>query len=108
MIRFILATLAYLVSLTSVLAETSIVVIFINSGGEINNLSINDILCNKTMHTGHFAAGDAQPISGFCVRDASNLVAEISISADNTDNSPASPVPANSTVDVATGRVTPP
>jgi hypothetical protein len=87
---------------------TTITIIFTNSGGEVQNLLITDNVCNQPMHTGHFAAGDAQPIGGFCVRDASNLVAEVSISSDGTDNSPSSPVPANSTVDVATGQVTPP
>jgi hypothetical protein len=108
MLRAIVVLASVLMSTLTAWAETTITLIFTNSGGEIQNLQITDNVCNQSRRTGHFAAADAQSIGGFCVRDASNLVAEISINADGVDNSPASPVPANSSVDVATGRVTPP
>jgi hypothetical protein len=107
MLRAIIILSSFLISTPTAWADTTITLIFTNSGGEIQNLLITDKVCNQPMHTGHFAAGDLQTINGFCVRDTTILVAEISISADGADNSPARPVPANSTVDVATGRVTP-
>jgi hypothetical protein len=107
MLKAIFVFATFLASMPMARAETTITLIFTNSGGEIQNLQITDVVCNQPMHTGHFAAGDLQTISGFCVRDASKLVAEISINADGADNSPHGQVPANSTVDVATGGVTP-
>lgn len=99
---------ATLLSYSVAWAETSVTLYFTNSGGEIQNLQITDNVCNKNRFSGHFAASDATKIDNFCVRDASTLAAEISIDADGRDNSPSSPVPANSSVDVSNGRVTPP
>jgi hypothetical protein len=106
MFRAIIVLAGCLMSITAACAETTITLFFTNSGGEIQNLQITDKVCNKNMFSGHFAAQDVKQIDGFCVRDASNLVAEISITADGSDNSPSNSVPANSSVDVSNGRVT--
>ena len=96
-----------LMSISTALAETTITLFFTNSDGEIQNLQITDKVCNKNMFSGHFAVEDFKQIHGFCVRHASNLVAEILISADGNDKSPSGTVPENSNVDVASGQVTP-
>lgn len=96
-----------LMSISTALAETTITLFFTNSDGEIKNLRITDNVCNRSMFSGHFAVEDFKRIDEFCVRHASNLVAEISISADGDDKSPSGTVPANSNVDVASGQVTP-
>ena len=105
--KAIVVLVGCLMSVSTAWAETTITLFFTNSGGEIQSLQITDNICKKSMFSGHFAAQDFKQIDGFCVRDASNLVAEISISADGSDRSPSGPVPANSSVDVASGRVTP-
>jgi hypothetical protein len=102
-VQAIFVLISLLTSISAAWADTTITLFFTNSGGEIQNLQIMDNVCNKTMFNGHFAASDAKQIDGFCVRDASNLVAEISIIADGSNNSPSGPVPANSSVDVSTG-----
>jgi hypothetical protein len=105
MLRAIIVLAVIFASISMAWADTTVTVFFTNSGGEIQSLQIMDRVCNKIKFSGHFAASDAKKIDGFCVRDASNLVTEISISADGSDNSPSAPVPANSSVDVSTGRV---
>jgi hypothetical protein len=100
-----LFALPILISISSAWAETTITLFFKGSGAEVQSLQIIDNICNKNMFSGHFAGPIAKKIDGFCVRDASNLVTEISISADGNDRSPSGPVPANSLVDVSTGAV---
>jgi hypothetical protein len=102
-----LFALPILTSISTAWAETTITLFFTNSGGEVQSLQIIDNICNKNMFSGHFAGPYAKKIDGFCVRDASNSVTEISISADGNDRSPSGPVPENSGVDVSTGAVTP-
>ena len=102
-----LFALPILTSISTAWAETTITLFFTNSDGEVQSLQIIDNICNKNMFSGRFAAQGAKQIDGFCVRDASNSVTEISISADGNDRSPSGPVPANSLVDVSTGAVIP-
>ncbi|UPT91416.1 hypothetical protein HAP41_0000022315 [Bradyrhizobium barranii subsp. apii] len=108
MLKAIVVLASFAVSISAAWAETTITLFFTNSGGEIQNLQITDNVCSKSMFSGHFAASDAKQIDGFCVRDASNLVAEIAVTADGSNNSPSSAVPANSSVDVSNGRVNSP
>jgi hypothetical protein len=95
------------VALPSTAVATDITLLFGNSGGPISSLQIVDTVCNRTRYDGHFAANDGKQIDGFCVNDASNLVTNIRISRDGSENT-LSNVVANSTVDVFTWRVTPP
>ena len=108
MLRTVTMFVSLAFSVSVAFGDTKITVFFTNNGGEIQNLQITDNVCGVPKFSGHFAAQDAKQIDDFCVRDASSLVTEITINADGTNNSPSGPVPANSSVDVSTGRVTQP
>ena len=91
MLKPIFLTVSFLISMSTVWADTTITLYFSNSGGEIQNLQITDNICNKTMYSGHFSAGGLETINGFCVRSSSVLATEISISADGNNESPSGP-----------------
>jgi hypothetical protein len=88
-------------------SQTTISIIFVNSGPMISALSIQDTVCNVTRWNQPFAANDGATVDGFCVQDASLLQAIINISIDDTLKFESLVVPANSNVDVWTGTVTP-
>ena len=88
---------------------TTLTLRFTNSGPQITELRIwDDIDQQDRWGPGQFAANDAMLVDGFHVRDASRLVTDIIIYKDGAQAFPLmQDVPANSTVDVFNGNITP-
>jgi hypothetical protein len=108
--KLLISTILLCASAFGAYADTTVTVFFTNSGGAISHLKITDDICNATRVSQFFAANDAKQVDGFCVLDASRLVTDLSIYIDDDNNAKYSlkDVPANSSVEVSTGRVTPP
>jgi hypothetical protein len=108
MVKVVVGAVLGLLMLVSQSRATEITLFFINSGGAIDDLLIQDLICNQPRYDSQFAANDAKQVDHFCVTDATRLVTDIKIYHNGIEKYSLQDVPANSNIDVFTGNVNSP
>ena len=102
-----IAAIGLLMSVSATRA-TDITLYFINSGVPIAKLTIQDTICNTTRYDDYLATNDAKRVDNFCVLDASKLATDIKIYHDGVEKYILPNIPADSNIDVYTGKVNSP